>query len=187
MGVERDILLTASEPQRSPLETDDPLTPQDAGIFFQRWVCEAFRLSADGGSGVVVQHAFTVPTNDGGRTQEEIDGLVVKGWQPFLIQCKLEQHPTAFDAIARFHLQVERRPLGTLGLFFSRDYSDAALELRPMRVMLFRAVEIATAMEIALNKGGDFSMMKLVKAKWLNAVKLARPDAYASPDALLPN
>lgn len=184
-------MLAAPEPRRSPRGIDDPLAPQDAGILFQRWVCEAFRLSGAGEPGLVVQHAFTVPTNDGGRTQEEIDGLVVVGWQPFLIQCKLEQQPTAFDAIARFHLQVERRPLGTLGLFFSRDYSDAALELaselRPMRVLLFRAIEIAKALEYALNGGGDFSMMKLVRAKWLNAVKSAKPDAYASPDTLLPN
>jgi hypothetical protein len=103
-------------------------------------VCEAFRLCD-----LRVDDAYTVPLETNQRIKEEIDGLATLGWQAFLIQCKLEKDP-----IARLHLQVERRPVGTLGLFFADEYSEAAVELaaelRPIRVILLTAAEINRAL-----------------------------------------
>jgi len=89
---------------------------------------------------------------------------------------KHEWGSTPFDPIARLHLQVERRPQGTLGLFFSRKYSNSAIELasdlRPIRVLLFRIEEI----DSELKKEQRFDILELVRKKWRGAVKYARPD-----------
>jgi hypothetical protein len=152
---------------------DHDLNAQQAGWLFEHWVCEAFRLV---GETVLVDDSFTVPSLFSEKVQEELDGLVTVGWQGLVIQCKLETDPTPFDPIARLHLQVERRPQGTLGLFFSQDYSDSAIELaselRPIRVLLLR-VEV---IEWELKKKQPFDMLKLVWKKWRAAVKFARPD-----------
>jgi hypothetical protein len=152
---------------------DHDLNAQQAGWLFEHWICEAFRLV---GETVLVDDSFTVPSLFSDKVQEELDGLVTVGWQGLVIQCKLESNPTPFDPIARLHLQVERRPQGTLGLFFSRAYSDSAIELaselRPIRVLLFRAGEI----DWELKKEQSFDMLKLVRKKWHGAVKYAKPD-----------
>jgi hypothetical protein len=84
--------------------------------------------------------------------------------------------PTPFDPIARLHLQVGRRPQGTLGLFFSRAFSDSAIELatelRPIRVLLIRVEDV----EWELLKQQPFDMLNLVRKKWRAAVMYARPD-----------
>jgi hypothetical protein len=91
-----------------------------------------------------------------------------------------ESDPTPFDPIASLHLQVERGPQGTLGLCFSQDYSDSAIELaselRPIRVLLFRVEEI----ESELKKKQPFDRLELVRKKWRGAVKYARPDSDLS-------
>jgi hypothetical protein len=102
--------------------------------------------------------------------------LVTLGWQGFLIQSKLESDPTSFDPVARLYLQVGRRPRGTIGLFFSRSYSEAAeelaRELRPIRVLLFRVEEI----HWALTKESPLDMLEIVQTKWRAALELAKPD-----------
>src|SRR5438105_11970713 len=60
------------------------LTPEQAGLVFERWVMEAFRLS-----GATGHYAFQVPLRTSGQTREQIDGLIFDGWQGFLVECKL--------------------------------------------------------------------------------------------------
>ncbi len=119
---------------------------------------------------------MTVPSLSSEKVQEEVDGLATVGWQGFLVQCKLENRPTPFDPIARLHLQVERRPQGTLGLFFSQDYSNSAVELarelKPIRVLLLRVEEIV----LELKRPVPFDMLGLVSRKWRAAMMYARPD-----------
>ncbi len=150
------------------------LTPQQAGWVFEHWICEAFRLVATPTDRV--QGPFTVQLDSSERTKEEIDGLVTLGWQGLLIQSKLEADPTSFDPIARLYLQVGRRPLGTMGLFFSQAYSPAArelaAELRPIRVLLFRNDEI----QWALTRESPLDMLDIVRRKWRAALELAVPD-----------
>jgi hypothetical protein len=166
----------ADPPRTDPVRRfqDIDLRPQEAGWLFEHWVCEAFRLA--GGEAILVNESVKVPSLNKEKVLEEIDGLAILGWQGFLIQCKLESQPTPFDPIARLHLQVERRPRGMLGLFFSRDYSDSAIELarelRPIRVLLLRVDEIA----LELKAPEPFDMLGLVRKKWLKAIMYAIPD-----------
>ncbi len=118
------------------------------------------------------------------RPKEEVDGLVTLGWQGFLLQTKLENKAIPFEPIARLHLQVGRRPEGTLGLFFASKYSPAAEELikdlRPIRILLFRVPE----MNWALTRERPLDMLELVRWKWRLALKSGRPDVSV-PEALL--
>jgi hypothetical protein len=154
------------------------LTPQQAGWVFEHWVCEAFRLVAEPGDRV--RGPFIVHSDSSERTKEEVDGSMTLGWQGFLIQSKFEADPTPFDPIARLYLQVGRRPQGTIGLFFSRDYSDAAeelaRELRPIRVLLFRAGEI----QWALTREPPLDMLEVVRRKWRLALESASPYEFVS-------
>ncbi len=156
------------------------LTPQQAGWVFEHWVCSAFRLVATPTDRV--RGPFTVPMESTERAKEELDGSAALGWQGFLVQSKLNDDPIPFEPIARLHLQVGRRPEGTLGLFFAREYSQAAeelvMELRPIRVLLFRAREIHEA----LTKTPPLDMLEMVRRKWWLALELGRP--HASLDQL---
>jgi hypothetical protein len=168
----QEALPLPEEPRRCFQERE--LTPQQAGWVFEHWICEAIRHVAPVTDRV--QGPFTVHLDSSERAKEEVDGLVTLGWQGFLIQSKLESDPTPFDPIARLHLQVERRPLGTLGLFYSRAYSRAAeelvRELRPIRVLLFRTREI----DWALTRSQPLDMLEIVRRKWRAALELAIPD-----------
>jgi hypothetical protein len=150
------------------------LTPQQAGWVFEHWVCSAFRLVATQPDRIRGPFHVRMETTD--QIKEELDGAVTLGWQGFLIQSKLQADPVPFEPIARLHLQVGRRTEGTLGLFFARNYSDAAVELakelRPIRVLLFRANEI----NWALTRERPRDMLALVRRKWHRAVEEGSPD-----------
>jgi hypothetical protein len=71
---------------------------------------------------------------------------------------------------------VERRPAGTLGLFFSAfGYTAAALEsadrLHPFRVLLFDGTDLSWALTKKSFKG---SVAEMVRRKWMLAVKHGR-------------
>jgi hypothetical protein len=151
------------------------LNAQQAGWVFEHWICSAFRLVTAPADRV--RGPFTVPMELTERTKEEIDGSAALGWQGFLIQSKLQADPIPFEPIARLHLQVGRRPERTIGLFFAREYSRAAeellKELRPIRVLLFSAVEI----NWALTREPPLDMLEIVRRKWWLALEFGRPDA----------
>ena len=158
---------------------DVDLSPQEAGWVFEHWVCEAFALQSPGELSVL--GPMTIPGESSGRPKEELDGFITtQNWQGFVIQSKLEQDKTSFDPLARFHLQVERRPVGTIGLFFARDYTEPATELarelRPIRVLLFRIAEI----NWALTRSPQMTMLEMVERKWRSAVIYAKPDYLLS-------
>jgi hypothetical protein len=150
------------------------LTPQQAGWVFEHWICEAFRLVATPTDRV--RGPFTVRLESSDWIKEEVDGLVALAWQGFLIQSKLEADPTPFDPIARLYLQVGRRPDGTMGLFFAQDYSPAAeelvKELHPIRVRLFRTMEI----HWALTREPPLDMLEIVRRKWRAALESGMPN-----------
>lgn len=156
------------------------LNPQQAGWVFEHWICSAFRMVATPADRV--RGPFTVRMEMSERIKEEIDGSVTLGWQGFLIQSKLQGDPIPFEPIARLHLQVGRRPDATMGLFFAGLYSEAALELtkelRPIRVLLFRADEI----DWALTREPPLDMLEVVRRKWRRAVEEGRPDSLLSED-----
>jgi hypothetical protein len=158
---------------------DEELSPQQAGWAFEHWVCEAFVLQSS--AELSVLGPMAIPADSSERPKEELDGFITtRKWQGFVIQCKLEKNPTSFDPIARLHLQVERRPVGTMGLFFARDYTDAAIELahelRPIHVLLFTTVEI----NWALTRTPRLTMLDMVERKLRAAVIFAKPDYIIS-------
>jgi hypothetical protein len=154
------------------------LTVQQAGWVFEHWVCSALRLVATQEDHV--RGPFTVRMDTSDRTKEELDGSVTLGWQGFLIQSKLQADPIPFEPIVRLYLQVGRRPEGTMGLFFAGRYSPAAeelaRELRPIRVLPFRADEI----HWALTREPPIDMLGMIRRKWRSALELGRPDTLLS-------
>ena len=102
------------------------LNPQQAGLVFEWWILEGFRLS-----GASVHGAYRVPA-ESSPILEQVDGLVFDGWAAFLVESKFQAEPIDIDPIYRLHFLVERRPIGTLGLFFSASrYTSPALESAP--------------------------------------------------------
>src|SRR5438552_10236857 len=88
---------------------------------------------------------------DSGIIREQIDGLVVDGWQSFLIESKFWTDPVDFNPIALLHTLLDTRPVGTLELFFSAfGYTEPAKEsadrLRPARVLLFEPDDLKWAL-----------------------------------------
>lgn len=144
----------------------------EAGYVFERWIIEAFRQS----EGVeFVDRPFAVPRRGRGELKEQIDGLVLHGWQAFLLESKLRTRPVDFEPIAQLHVQVLSRPVGTLGLFFSGSgYTPAAVELaeslRPLCVLLFGPADLRWAQE----PGRD--MIQMVRQKWRAAVRTGSPN-----------
>jgi hypothetical protein len=138
------------------------------GYVFERWIAEAFRL---GGSEVVscLQNRA-----------EEIDGIVLDGWQPFLFEAKAWKRRVDFAPFALFQYRVENRPTGTLGLFFSLNgfahrVLEAAALYRPLRVLLFDGRDFAW-----LRQHRD--MLELVRRKWKLAVHSGLPSVAVTGD-----
>jgi hypothetical protein len=143
------------------------ITPAEAGDVFERWVLEAFRLS-----GMTGHYAFPVSLRQSASTREQIDGLVLDGWQGFLVESKFWTKKVDFGPIALLQAHVETRLAGTLGLFFSAfGYTPAALEttelLRPLRVLLFDGYDLEWALAPGPFKG---RMMEMVRRKWVLAM-----------------
>jgi hypothetical protein len=150
------------------------ITEQKAGWVFERLIMEGFRLA--GASG---HYAFSVPLGTSGTIREEIDGLVIDGWQGFLVEAKFWTAGVDFGAIARLHILVEQRFSNTLGLFFSAfGFTSPAVEsarlLRPIRVLLFDGTDIDTALT------SKRDMMDTVRKKWALGLKFADPYLKAS-------
>ena len=144
------------------------LTPEQAGDVFERWVLEAFRLS-----GATGHYGFDVPLSATGHTREQIDGLVFDGWQGFLVECKFWKDKVDFGPVAHFHAILDRRPVGTLGLFFSAfgytvPAAESAALLHPMRVLRFDHVDLNWALA---HKSFNGRMLAMVRRKWRLAVK----------------
>lgn len=104
------------------------ISPQDAGIVFERLFLEAFRLSS-----AEIQNPFRVPSRSTSQPKEQIDGLVlVNSWQAFLVESKLWRDPVSFGPIALLNHHVDQRPLGTLGLFFFRRLDTQSQPSNPL-------------------------------------------------------
>jgi hypothetical protein len=156
---------------------DQVLTPEQAGTVFERWVLEAFRLSGHTG-----HYSFSVPMQESGIVREQIDGLVVEGWQCFLIESKFWTDQVDFTPIALLHVLLDTRPIGTLGLFFSAfgytfPAKESADRLRPARVLLFEPDDLNWVLAKKPFKG---SMVEMVRRKWLLTVMYSRPYARVS-------
>jgi hypothetical protein len=175
-------------------EDDDPhaerrffgrlLTREESGDVFERWLTEAFRLS-----GATGQSAFQVPMFEGGTTREEIDGLIIDGWQACLIEAKFWPKKVDFPPIAYLRALIEARPMGIMGLFFSPfGYTAPALEsvrmLRPIRLLLFDVKDLEWALppaQLSKAKAVPFfrgRMLEMVRRKWLHAVHHANPHVH---------
>jgi hypothetical protein len=163
--------LVPSEPDARPSFGQQLLNNQEKGWVFERWLTEAFRLS--GASGY---HRFENPMKESERTKEEIDGLIIDGWQGFLVESKFQAKPVDIDPIMRLHAMADQRPVGTLGLFFSvSGYTDAALDLvewlRPIRVLLFDGIDLEWVVQARTRR----SMMEMVRRKWILALRTGVP------------
>jgi hypothetical protein len=158
------------------------LTPAQAGLVFQRWLLEAFRLSGAAG-----HYAYQVPLKENGMTREEIDGLVFANGQGYLLEAKFWCQKVDFGPIALLNCRVEQRPQGTLGLFFSAfGYTPPALEsaelFHPSRVLLFEHKDLVWSLEQKKFMG---SMAEMVLRKWRLAVKYGRPNMPVANETTL--
>lgn len=148
------------------------LASEEAGDVFERWVLEAFRVS-----GMTGHYAFPVALRQSESMREQIDGLVIDGWQGFLVESKFWTKKADFGPIALFHAHVETRPAGTMGLFFSAfGFTVPALEsaesLRPFRILLFDRDDLLWALAPGPFKG---RMAEMVRRKWVLAIKEGLP------------
>jgi hypothetical protein len=145
------------------------LSAQEAGSVFERWVVESFRLS-----GAESHPPYTVAMSHRSDAREQIDGMVITGWQGFLLESKFwPGKKVDFGPIALLHLRVAQRPPNTMGLMFAPfDYTDAAIEsasrLQPLCVVLFDMGDLELAIE-------GRNMMEVVKRKWRLAVQFGLP------------
>jgi hypothetical protein len=122
----------------------------------------------------MVHHPYTIPTSSGDRTREQGDGLIVDGWQGFLVESKFASDAIGIDPIFRLHMLVEQRPIGTMGLFFSASgYTEPAMEssefLKPIRVLLFDRKDLEWAFRFP-NR-----MRSLIRRKMAFALKYGKP------------
>lgn len=152
-----------------PAFRERSLTATEAGTVFERWVMEAFRLSGATGT-----YGYNVPRVSSDQTLEQIDGLVIDGWQGFLVEAKCQDEPIDFAPLAVLNLRVTKRPVGTLGLFFSvSGYTPPAVEciheFQPLRVLLFDADDLRDMLR------SPKSMLSLVQRRWGVAVQYGRP------------
>ena len=113
---------------------------------------------------------------------QTLDGIFYLNNESFLIETKFSHED--FGAIARLHLLVESRPIGTMGLLFASDgftspANEAAHLLRPIRVLLFFRSDI----EYALSQQ---NMIHAVQLKKKLAVKFGRcsMDLIAASDVM---
>jgi hypothetical protein len=152
------------------------ITPKQGGYIFERWVIEAFRLS-----GYETEPGWNVPGLKNSSTREQIDGLVLDGWQAFLVESKFREKGVGFDPIALLHGQVSQRPPGCLGLLFSAfgftiPARESALLHQPLRALLFNGYNLIEGM------GSEESWRRMLKKTWVQAVKYGDP-FYAEPSA----
>jgi hypothetical protein len=151
------------------------------GFVFERWVQEAFRLS---GADVIPSMQIPLGSNRE-KTREELDGIVVDGWQAFLLETKAWKREVNFSPLALFQFHVETRPAGMLGLFFSLNgYTQPALELaamyRPQRLLLFDGPDFHW-----LRQHRD--MLELVRRKWTLALQGGLPYLAVGQTAKIPS
>jgi len=172
-----DLQLTSEDENVERTFRGQRLTPEQAGSVFERWILEAFRLS-----GMTGHYTYPVPLRGSGKPREQIDGMILDGWQGFLLEAKLWSMKTDFGPIALLHTLVDTRPVGTLGLFFSAfGYTLPALEsaelLRPVRVLLFDQSDLVWALRSRSFRG---RMAEMVRRKWMRAVQLGSPSFAVS-------
>ena len=147
----------------------EEISSEDAGYVFQTWVIEAFQLSD-----AEIEPPFRIPVNPDfdDRTRHEVDGLLVCGWNGFLIESKFQY--VDFIPIARLHLLAEGCPIGTMGLLFAaKGFTstslDAAHLLSPMRVLLFDHKDIE-----AVLAEDEPNLIEAVRKKWKAAIMFGR-------------
>jgi hypothetical protein len=148
-----------------------PISNQQAGRVFERWVIGAFKAS-----GADVEYSYTVSSaQKPARISEEHDGLLFDGWQGFLVQSKFcPGEILNIEPIAKLKARLESRPTVTLGLFFSSFPISAqamieAARWHPIRSLIFQRLDIEWAIQ-------HRDMLALVTRKWRSAVKFGRID-----------
>lgn len=151
----------------SPTFKGSNITLQQAGYVFENWIIQGFRLN-----GSDIDPPFSVSINPGAdeRPSHQLDGLLFTDSREFLVESKFTQ--VDFTPIARLHLLVESRPIGTMGILFAaRGFTIPAIDLahiqRPIRVLLFNRQELEYALQ-----ANDF--LGAVRLKLRRAVKYGR-------------
>jgi hypothetical protein len=134
--------------------TTDP--EWDQGKAFEYFVIRAFELS-----GLRVEYPYDVPP--GGNPIEQIDGMVLLGPIPFLIECK-DRESVDVDPIAKLHHQLSRRPPLTMACVFTTGkYTAQALThsdlCNPQQITLWSKRDIDLAL-------GDRDFEKMLVKKF---------------------
>ena len=138
-----------------------------SGKALEHLILRAFELE-----GVTVTWPFDVSA--GGKTIEQVDGVIYVDGLAVLAECKDYQKPVNFEPTAKLRQQLSRRPPSTMGCCFAKNgFTDEAILLAekctPQNVLLWPGEEIEFALRKRIMREGLIS-------KYRHSVEHALPD-----------
>lgn len=147
----------------------------EPGKAFEYLILRAFELD-----GAEVRWPYVVSL--AGRVVEQIDGAVYAANLACLVETKDTANPVDFEAVAKLRQQLLRRPMGALGLLFTRSrFTDAATTLAqfaaPQNILLWTGSDV----DAALTRRG---ITWALEAKYRFCVEEGRPNLGLRPAVL---
>jgi len=138
----------------------------EPGRAFEHLILRAFELD-----GATVRWPYTVERYD--QLVEQIDGAVYAGCLSCLVEAKDTARAVSFDAVGKLRQQLSRRPVGVVGLLFSRTgFTEPAVTLArflaPQNVLLWTGNDLTMALERR-------SMLRALEAKYRHSVEDGSP------------
>lgn len=116
----------------------------EPGKAFEYLILRAFELD-----GAEVRWPYVVSL--AGRVVEQIDGAVYAANLSCLVETKDTAEPVGFEPVAKLRQQLLRRPMGALGLLFTRSrFTDGATTLAqfaaPQNILLWTGSDVGAAL-----------------------------------------
>ena len=123
----------------------DQVGDWEAGKAFEYLILRAFQLE-----GADVRWPYHVKLSE--EIVEQVDGLIYCDGLACLIECKDQAEPVNIAPVAKLRHQLQRRPVTTLGVVFSRSGFTAPVRilahyLAPQTILLWNGVELDYALQ----------------------------------------
>ena len=143
------------------------ITRWPPGIAFEHIVIRSFEI----------EHAavkWPFPFSQGRKIIEQIDGAIYCDGLSCLVESKDYSDPINVEPIAKLRNQLSRRPMGTLGLVFSREgFTEPAKILarmmQPLNILVWEYAELEQSL-------ASSTMRQALTTKFKYAVELGIPD-----------
>jgi hypothetical protein len=118
----------------------------ESGRALEYLILRAFQLE-----GIEIRWPYKVTI--AGEEVEQIDGFLYTDSMFFLVECKDQAEKTRIEPIAKLRNQLLRRPVGTIGVVFSRSgFTEPAVTLAqflaPQTILLWDGEEISYAVQL---------------------------------------